>query len=163
MVFICTLPLPFSFKLDSAVFYSMKISRPINWYVWRKERLNKSLFFFNQTNTKIPYAQTKLLACSDYLLSNFYLTCLSNKTNTSLSANTLKARLDSVLSYSFLVVWLNYNLCTKFHLYIGYSLVRTLRVGYGQLNYWPYSRQISNSKQVRKLPQIRYYGLNRNL
>jgi hypothetical protein len=141
----------------------MKTNRPINWYIWRKERLDKSLFFPKQTNAKVPYSQIKLLTRSKYLLYNIYLTSLSNKTNTSLSANTPKSKLTNAPPYSAITVWLNYNLYTTFHLYMSYSLVRTFRVSYSWLNYWSYSQQVSHSKRIKELQQARYYRFSRKL
>ena len=139
------------------------MSRPVNWYIWRKERLNKSLFLNKQIHTKVPYAQTKLLTFSDYLLANLYLTSLSNKAKISLSADKLKVGLTNAPSYSSVVVWSNYNLFTKFHLYVGHSLVRSFRVGYNQLSYWHYSYQIPRLGRIKGLQQVRYYKLNRKL
>lgn len=141
----------------------MKIDRPVNWYIWRKERLNKSLFLNKQTYAKVPYAQTKLLAWSDYLLANLCLMSLSNKAKISLSADKLKVGLTSASSYGSVAVWSNYNLFTKFYLYMGYSLVRTFRMGYSQLNYWCYSHELPHLKQIKRLQQVRYYRLNRKL
>ena len=145
------------------ILYSMKKNRPTHWHIWRKQRLDKSLFSVMPIYPKAHYIQTKILTWLNYPLSNVYLTSLSNKTNTSISTTLLKKRSRSNLTYSSLSMWLSYNLYTLFRLHMSYSLVRSLKMSYWSLSHFSFPPYVFNSKQSRKLQQTLYFRLNRKL
>ena len=146
-----------------AILYSMKKNRPTHWRIWRKYRLDKSLFSVMPIYPKVHYVQTRILTWLNYPLSNVYLTSLSNKTNTSISAILLKKRSCSNLTYSSLSMWLSYSLYTLFRLHMSYSLVRSLKTSYWNLSHFSFPPYVFNSKRYQKLQQKSYFRLNRKL
>ena len=141
----------------------MKICRSINWRVWRKGRLDVSLFPTKPTYSHIRYARLNLATCLNYGFINAYVVSLSNKPHSSLLSTACKTSLYSCRVYSTLILWLNYDLCTLLRLYIGYSTVHAFSTNYALLTHCRYLSLKPRSTQIKETYRIRYFSLNRKL